>query len=824
MAARTLLLAIQMQTAQAVREMETMRKQMERMTKHTGNMGKSMFNAQVAFAAFQRVMRGVTQFLSGSITKFIEQERVEAQLNQTLKSTAYAAGMTAEELKNMAKGLQSMTAYGDEAVIGAENLLLTFTNIGKDIFPQALETVLDMSTALGQDLKSSSVQLGKALQDPILGVTALRRVGVNFNEAQTEVIKNLVNTGHAAEAQKLILKELQTEFGGSARAARDTLGGSLAALKNQFGDLQETMGAKFAPVIRDMADKLIPRLEGPFNQLGDALTSILDVFIEILPTILDLAAAFTPIIDTILNLAVTLFEALKPAFEQIVRIIGIVAPILDKLFKAVAPLVEIFGDVFATALEVVADLLETIAPILNLILDILKPIFEALKPIVHILGEVLKPILELIFLPLKLLMDTIKQIGAAIDDSLHHWANLAKANAEAIDGLTKTREEYQKMEEAIKSGSAKQSELLKTQNELIEKYPELSGAIDLVNGSYDSNVNAINTAIKARKEEQIYLLEQTREEVRANLRRMDSWRILRKIQGVFNPVQAAMWDNALKEQTNKMISLGGEIKVAKQELVEFQKALDNPPKPPKKDKPKKDVPALAGTPGEDDKKGIIKDAQEIANALIKVDVGTFEKKKTLLERYTEIEAEQLKKQQDNFKAWADQVASGIGSVFGGFGEALAKGEDAWAAFAKAGIEALAGILDSLAQQLLAQAVATLAQSIWPPNPAGWAAAGALTAAGAGAALAAGLVRGWAGTFAEGGSFLTNGPTMMTVGDNPGGVEQVTVTPVSSKGVNADTMIIQQPVIITIDGNPIYRGLLRASKSGIALISARAVVK
>jgi len=224
----------------------------------SGGMTKSMVGAQIQFALLEKAIQSVSNFLKGSVNKFIEQEKVEAQLAQTLKSTSYAAGLTSKELKDMATSMQGLTTYGDEAVISAENLLLTFTNIGKDVFPDALETVLDMSTALGQDLKSSSIQLGKALQDPILGVTALRRVGVNFNEAQAETIKNMVKVGKTAEAQAYILKELKTEFGGSAKAARDTFGGSLKALENNLGDMQEKIGAAIIPILHDMTKAIMP--------------------------------------------------------------------------------------------------------------------------------------------------------------------------------------------------------------------------------------------------------------------------------------------------------------------------------------------------------------------------------------------------------------------------------------------------------------------------------------------------------------------------------------------------------------------------------------
>src|SRR3990167_2754340 len=177
-----------------------------------------------------------------SVKAAAESQAALSQLNAVIKSTGGVAGVTSKAAIDLSKSLQKVTTFSDESVLEAENLLLTFTKIGKKIFPQATKTVLDMSIALGQDTKSSAIQLGKALQDPILGITALRRVGVNFNDKQKEVITNLVETGHSLDAQKLILKELQTEFGGSAEAASTTFGGALKQLNNALNDLQETFG------------------------------------------------------------------------------------------------------------------------------------------------------------------------------------------------------------------------------------------------------------------------------------------------------------------------------------------------------------------------------------------------------------------------------------------------------------------------------------------------------------------------------------------------------------------------------------------------------
>jgi hypothetical protein len=173
------------------------------------------------------------------VANTLEAERAQAQLAAALKSTGGAAGLTVDELNAMADGLQKVSTYDDEAITGAQSLLLTFTKIGREVFPAALESVLNMSTALGTDLKSASLQVGKALNDPVAGLNALSRAGIQFTDDQEKMVKKMVKVGDVAGAQKLILRELETQFGGSAKAARNTLGGALQALGNDFDNLLE---------------------------------------------------------------------------------------------------------------------------------------------------------------------------------------------------------------------------------------------------------------------------------------------------------------------------------------------------------------------------------------------------------------------------------------------------------------------------------------------------------------------------------------------------------------------------------------------------------
>lgn len=209
------------------------------------------------------------------VTETVAMEKAQAQLAATLRSTGAIAGQSVESLNAHAAALQKVTTFGDDAVTAAQGLLLTFTNIRGDVFPQATEAVLNVATAMGTDLKSASIQVGKALNDPIAGVTALARAGIQFTESQKETIKSLVESGRLVEAQRLVLKELETQFGGSARAARETLGGALTSLGNAWGDLFEigATGSDFLRLaIEDLTSAILdPRFDTFVETVGTVL-------------------------------------------------------------------------------------------------------------------------------------------------------------------------------------------------------------------------------------------------------------------------------------------------------------------------------------------------------------------------------------------------------------------------------------------------------------------------------------------------------------------------------------------------------------------------
>jgi hypothetical protein len=172
---------------------------------------------------------------------FVDSAKALAQVEAAVASTGGAAGRSVSQLEEMAAGLQRMSLFDDDQILKEVTAnLLTFTNVTGTEFDKAQVAILNMSTRLGTDLTSASVQVGKALNDPIKGVKALGRAGVQFTAEQKAQIEVLQESGDIAGAQAIILKELEMQFGGAAEAAAKV--DPYTQLANEIGNLTEDFG------------------------------------------------------------------------------------------------------------------------------------------------------------------------------------------------------------------------------------------------------------------------------------------------------------------------------------------------------------------------------------------------------------------------------------------------------------------------------------------------------------------------------------------------------------------------------------------------------
>jgi phage-related protein len=347
-----------------------------------------------------------------SVSAFQESEKISKQTNAVLKSTGGVAKVSAKHVDSLANSISKKSGVDDEAIKSGENLLLTFTNVrnevgkGNKIFDRATQIASDMSVALGQDLKSSNIQLGKALNDPVKGITALSRVGVSFTADQKKQIKGLAEHGKTLDAQKIILRELNKEFGGSA-AAQAT---NMDRLKVSFGNFQESVGGVFAPVVEKAAGTLSKFFDemqsgkgagGAFvGMLKDVGAWLKQAFIDALPTIKTIGTALQDAGKWLKQAFIDSLPTIQAVFEWIKGAVPVVIGAIVSAFNTVKGVVGAVVGAVSTAVNAVIGevsqwdtLWDVITGGASLMVAELKAAFDGIKLIVGVAMVALGPII-----------------------------------------------------------------------------------------------------------------------------------------------------------------------------------------------------------------------------------------------------------------------------------------------------------------------------------------------------------------------------------------------------------------------------------------------
>lgn len=216
---------------------------------------------------------GLGQFFHGAIMEANEAQTAMAQTEATIRSTGGTAGITAEHLANLADRLSDVAAVDDELVQSGGNVLLTFKNIkaAGGIFDDALAGATDLAQnpIFGGDIVAAARMLGRALNDPAKGLSRLARAGVDFSAEQQRMIQQMAAFGNTAGAQRIILRELESQIGGSAAANATASARMTVAWEN----IKETVGTALLPVVSALADlaERFAELPAPIQQATVAL-------------------------------------------------------------------------------------------------------------------------------------------------------------------------------------------------------------------------------------------------------------------------------------------------------------------------------------------------------------------------------------------------------------------------------------------------------------------------------------------------------------------------------------------------------------------------
>jgi hypothetical protein len=218
--------------------------------------------------------------------------------------------------------------------------------------------------------KMNAVSLGKALNDPIKGISALTRNGITFTESEKDRIKVLVESNKVGEAQNMILQAIETQVGGTAEATAN----ATDRMKVGFTQVQERIGLALLPVLDKftafMLDKLFPAFE---EYVAPAVQRLVDLFSSDAG---GLGNSFNKIIEVVKSFVLPIFTGIVKVFDKVGDAIKNNINVFKDFFDIVKALAPVIGKTIGGALSVVGDIAKVVINIIGTVLSAIKPLIN----------------------------------------------------------------------------------------------------------------------------------------------------------------------------------------------------------------------------------------------------------------------------------------------------------------------------------------------------------------------------------------------------------------------------------------------------------------
>lgn len=250
---------------EATKNLNQISAQYNRLEKSIKGSTAEVAKSEGVFASLQKTLGPMSHLIAGAFTAHAlinfgersieaaeENEKAQARIRTALQNTGEKVGLTMEQLTAQASALQNASIFSDEDILNqATTRFVSFGNIAGDNLLRAQQAAVDLSTTMQGDLSAASLAVGKALNSPLDGLTALQKQGIRFTEDQKAVIKSLMDTGDVAGAQGVILAELEKRYAGQAAAQAEAEGGT-RQLHVATDEFMEGLGGKLLPVLKEV--------------------------------------------------------------------------------------------------------------------------------------------------------------------------------------------------------------------------------------------------------------------------------------------------------------------------------------------------------------------------------------------------------------------------------------------------------------------------------------------------------------------------------------------------------------------------------------------
>ncbi|RRV18128.1 phage tail length tape measure family protein [Pseudomonas saudiphocaensis] len=316
--------------------------------------------AYISLNAAANLVRGGLNLVRDGIRAVIadgsSNEQALAQLESALVSTGNAAGLTAQQLLDMADEFRSASMLTTEQILAGQTRLLSYTDIVASEFPAAMQIVIDQQQRLGISVEQSAEIVGRALQSPSEAIATLGRQGFKFEEGQKRLLKQLEATGQKAEAQAVIMDMLTEAYGGAAAAARmNTFAGLLKTVGDQFGDFAGRVADSGAfDYARGKLQQLADHLDAMANdgRLDRLAQSLSDAFVNGAEAVSKYAERLATVdFEALADRAASMAAQIGPAIEQTVTSARYVTATLTTVWNVFAGTVNATAAAFLLAIQ-----------------------------------------------------------------------------------------------------------------------------------------------------------------------------------------------------------------------------------------------------------------------------------------------------------------------------------------------------------------------------------------------------------------------------------------------------------------------------------------
>lgn len=253
------------------RRLKSFRGELERTDKQGRRLAGGLAQVTRAAVGLSGALSGlaVGRFFAGSIKNVADFEARLKSMGSVIQATGRSAGFTVDTLREQADEIALATLQNTEGVLEAQRVMLSFRSVNRATFLDAIRLSADLSTVFGTSMSQAAAQLGKALEDPVQGITALRRSGVSFTEDQKELIKSLVETNRLGQAQAMILGEIRKQVGGAGEGEASGLAGAFDTLQQRVDEFGRVMGA--AANESGRLERFITRMAAGLDKINEEL-------------------------------------------------------------------------------------------------------------------------------------------------------------------------------------------------------------------------------------------------------------------------------------------------------------------------------------------------------------------------------------------------------------------------------------------------------------------------------------------------------------------------------------------------------------------------